>query len=107
MGRHALRRGGLTAAVSTLAVTATAITVLAQGPGGATAQAAPVAGAGTKEIALADPSTDTPRVDRPLTAGSTGFLHRQSGVDGLLPRTPTPRRGTATGCCPAPSPPGP
>ncbi|GAX56293.1 FG-GAP repeat domain-containing protein [Streptomyces olivochromogenes] len=86
MGRHALRRGGLAAAVSTLAVavTATAITVLAQGPGGATAQAAPVAGTGTKEITLVDPNTDTPRVDRPLTAGSTGFLHRQSGVDGLL-----------------------
>ncbi|MHA5049644.1 FG-GAP repeat domain-containing protein [Streptomyces sp. SD15] len=84
MGRHALRRGGLAAAVSALAVAvaATAVTVFSEGAD--SAQAAPAAATGTTEITLVDPSSDTPRADRPLTAGTTGFLHRQSGTAGLL-----------------------
>lgn len=82
MGRHALRRGGLTAAVSALAVAvATGVTLSG---GGEAAQAAVTPTAGTTEIVLDDPRTETPRVERLLAAGTTGFLHRQSGVAGLL-----------------------
>jgi hypothetical protein len=84
VGRHALRRGGLAAAVSSLAVAvaaASAVVVLLP-EGGGTAQAAPAAG--TAEITLADPSSATARTDRPFVAGTSGYLHRQSGVPGLL-----------------------
>ncbi|BDH08815.1 FG-GAP repeat domain-containing protein [Streptomyces seoulensis] len=82
MGRHALRRGGLTAAVSALAVAvATGVTLSG---GGEAAQAAGKPTAGTTEIVLDDPRTETPRAERLLAAGTTGFLHRQSGVAGLL-----------------------
>ncbi|WP_406494134.1 VCBS repeat-containing protein [Streptomyces sp. NBC_01604] len=86
MGRHALRRGGLTAAVSTtaLALMAGALYTFSGSMGGATAEAATAAAAPTTEITLADPKSDTPRVTRPLVAGGTGFLSRQSGIDGLL-----------------------
>ncbi|MFE4697910.1 FG-GAP-like repeat-containing protein [Streptomyces sp. NPDC056738] len=87
MGRNAPRRGGTSALVSTLAVALAAgtITLFAGTPDGAgSAQAAPAAGTGTSEILLDDPSSDTPRSDRLLTAGTTGFLHRQAGVAGLL-----------------------
>lgn len=81
MGRHALRRGGLAAAVSSLviAVAAASVTVLSEGAGSAEA-----AEAGTTAITLVDPSTTTPRTDRPYVAGDTGFLHRQTGRNGLL-----------------------
>ncbi|MFI6336030.1 FG-GAP repeat domain-containing protein [Streptomyces sp. NPDC050535] len=82
MGRHALRRGGLAAAVSALAVAVAAVTIYSEGSG--SAEAATTEAVGTTEITLVDPSSATPRVDRPLTAGTTGFLHRQSGVAGLL-----------------------
>ncbi|WP_392965048.1 FG-GAP repeat domain-containing protein [Streptomyces sp. LN245] len=88
MGRHALRRGGPAVLVSTLAVALAAgtITLFSGSPDGAgSAQAAPAVGAaGTTEILLDDPSNETPRSDRLLTAGATGFLHRQAGVAGLL-----------------------
>ncbi|KQW16268.1 hypothetical protein ASD08_24895 [Streptomyces sp. Root369] len=48
------------------------------------AQAATTAAAGTTEIVLDDPRSDTPRTERLLAAGATGYLHRQSGVAGLL-----------------------
>lgn len=83
MGRHAPRRNGLTAAVSSLAVAVAAVTVVSGG--GEPARAAATARtAGTTEIVLDDPRTQTPRAERLLTAGETGFLHRQSGVAGLL-----------------------
>ncbi|WP_369247880.1 FG-GAP repeat domain-containing protein [Streptomyces sp. R41] len=90
MGRHALRRGGSTALVSALAVAVAAatITLFSGTPdGGGAAQAATTtatAAAGTTEIVLDDPQLDTPRSDRLLAAGETGFLHRQAGVAGLL-----------------------
>ncbi|WP_369260691.1 hypothetical protein [Streptomyces sp. R35] len=93
MGRHALRRGGPTALVSalTVAVVAGTITLFSGTPdGGGAAQAATTAAAtaattaGTTEIVLEDPRLDTPRSDRLLAAGETGFLHRQAGVAGLL-----------------------
>ncbi|GAA4994561.1 FG-GAP repeat domain-containing protein [Streptomyces siamensis] len=88
MGRHAPRRRGPAALVSTLAVALAAgtITLFAGTPDGAgSALAAAAAGsAGTTEILLDDPSSDTPRSDRLLSAGRTGFLHRQAGVAGLL-----------------------
>ncbi|MDN0198322.1 VCBS repeat-containing protein [Streptomyces sp. S.PNR 29] len=81
MGRHAPRRGGLAAAVSSLviAVAAASVTVLSQGSGSAEA-----AGGDTTAITLVDPSSATPRTDRPYVAGDSGFLHRQSGRSGLL-----------------------
>ncbi|MFF4347277.1 FG-GAP repeat domain-containing protein [Streptomyces sp. NPDC001530] len=92
MGRHALRRGGPTALVSALAVALAAgtITLFSGTPdGGGSAQAATSAStsataAGTTEIVLDDPRTQTPRSDRLLAAGETGFLHRQANVAGLL-----------------------
>ncbi|MEU6230667.1 VCBS repeat-containing protein [Streptomyces sp. NPDC047042] len=88
MGRHALRRGGPTALVSafTVAVAAGTITLFAATPdGGGAAQAATVAGtAATTKIVLDDPSLNFPRTERLLSAGETGFLHRQSEVEGLL-----------------------
>ncbi|MGW3407845.1 FG-GAP repeat domain-containing protein [Streptomyces sp. NPDC000888] len=82
MGRHALRRGGLAAAVSALAVAVAAVTVYSEA--GGSAEAATTEAAATTGITLTDPTSDTHRDDRPLTAGTTGFLHRQSGVAGLL-----------------------
>ncbi|MGW7243388.1 FG-GAP repeat domain-containing protein [Streptomyces sp. NPDC054804] len=80
MGRHALRRGGLTAAVSSLVVAVVAASVvLSEGDGSAEATEA-----GTTAITLVDPSSTTPRTDRPYVAGDTGFLHRQTGRTGLL-----------------------
>ncbi|WP_051370355.1 FG-GAP repeat domain-containing protein [Streptomyces sp. 142MFCol3.1] len=88
MGRHAPRRRGAAALVSTLAVALAAgtITLFAGTPDGAgSALAAAAAGStGTTEILLDDPSSATPRSDRLLSAGRTGFLHRQAGVAGLL-----------------------
>ncbi|MEU6140278.1 hypothetical protein ABZ848_07960 [Streptomyces sp. NPDC047081] len=83
MGRHAPGRGGRAALVSTLAVALAAgsITLFS---GTEDSSAAPAAGTGTTEIVLDDPSSTTPRADRLLSAGATGFLHRQSGVTGLL-----------------------
>ncbi|MEU2619509.1 VCBS repeat-containing protein [Streptomyces sp. NPDC007157] len=81
MGRHALRRGGLTAAVSLLAVAVAAASVVLLSEGGGSAEAA---GADTTAITLVDPSSTTPRTDRPYVAGDTGFLHRQTGRTGLL-----------------------
>ncbi|MEU9345584.1 VCBS repeat-containing protein [Streptomyces sp. NPDC048278] len=81
MGRHALRRGGLTAAISSLAlaVVAASVAVLSESGGSAAA-----AEAGTAAITLVDPGSTTPRTDRPYVAGDTGFLHRQTGRTGLL-----------------------
>ncbi|MGW7261676.1 FG-GAP-like repeat-containing protein [Streptomyces sp. NPDC054834] len=81
MGRHALRRGGLTAAVSSLAVAVVAASVVVLSEGGGSAEAAE---ADTTAITLVDPSSTTPRTDRPYVAGDTGFLHRQAGRTGLL-----------------------
>lgn len=81
MGRHALRRGGLAAAVSSLAVAVAAASVVVLSEGGGFAEAAE---AGTTAITLVDPSSTTPRTDRPYVAGDTGFLHRQTGRTGLL-----------------------
>ncbi|MFJ1731271.1 FG-GAP repeat domain-containing protein [Streptomyces sp. NPDC088254] len=93
MGRNARRSGGPVAALSALTV---AITTVLVGTGGGDAAAHPAAGtatttpsatartaAATTEITLADPVSDTPRTERPLVAGRTGYLHRQSGVAGL------------------------
>jgi hypothetical protein len=86
VGRNAPRRRGTSALVSTLAVALAAgtITLFATPDGAGSAQAAPAAGTGTSEILLDDPSSTTPRSDRLLSAGTTGFLHRQAGVAGLL-----------------------
>ncbi|MFJ8990354.1 FG-GAP repeat domain-containing protein [Streptomyces sp. NPDC102279] len=83
MGRHAPRRRGLAAAVSSFAVVmaAAAIAVLPQN-GASADPAAPAANA--SEITLTDPADTRPRADRPLVAGASGFLHRQTGVTGLL-----------------------
>ncbi|MGW3911664.1 FG-GAP repeat domain-containing protein [Streptomyces sp. NPDC005070] len=83
MGRHAPRRRGLAAAVSSfaVAVAAAAIAVLPQS--GASADPAAPAGS-TSEITLTDPVGTQPRADRPLVAGASGFLHRQTGITGLL-----------------------
>ncbi|MDF3142535.1 MULTISPECIES: VCBS repeat-containing protein [unclassified Streptomyces] len=80
MGRHALRRGGLAAAVSSLAVAVAAASVVVLSEGGGSAEAAE---ADTTAITLVDPSTTTPRTDRPYVAGGTGFLHRQTGRAGM------------------------
>ncbi|MEU3337154.1 FG-GAP repeat domain-containing protein [Streptomyces sp. NPDC002144] len=86
MGRHALGRGGRHALVSTLAVVLAAgsITLFSGTRDGGAAQAATTAAAGTAELVLDDPRTDSPRTEQLLAAGRTGFLHRQSGVAGLL-----------------------
>ncbi|MFJ1595647.1 FG-GAP repeat domain-containing protein [Streptomyces sp. NPDC088261] len=88
MGRHALRRGGPTAAVSSLALAvAIAASVVAVSSGGVDSAQGATAGAtaaATTQITLPDPNSDRPRVDRPLSAGTSGFLHRQGGVGGLL-----------------------
>ncbi|KAB1987604.1 FG-GAP repeat domain-containing protein [Streptomyces triticiradicis] len=80
MGRNAPRRRGTSALVSTLAVAlvAAALAVLPQN--GASADPAGSA----SEITLADPADTQPRTDRPLMAGTSGFLHRQTGITGLL-----------------------
>ncbi|MFF5496011.1 FG-GAP repeat domain-containing protein [Streptomyces aquilus] len=82
MGRHALRRGGLAAAVSSLAVAVAAASFVVLTEGGDSAEAAETAG--TTTVTLTDPSSTTPRTDRPYVDGDTGFLHRQTGRDGLL-----------------------
>lgn len=81
MGRHALRRGGLAAAVSSLAIAVAAASVVVLSESGGPAEAAE---AGTTAITLVDPGSTTPRTDRPYVAGDTGFLHRQTGRPGLL-----------------------
>ncbi|MEU1009055.1 FG-GAP-like repeat-containing protein [Streptomyces sp. NPDC005890] len=81
MGRHALRRGGLTAAVSSLAVAVVAGSVVVLSQGGGSAEATE---ADTTAITLVDPGSTTPRTDRPYAAGHAGFLHRQTGRTGLL-----------------------
>ncbi|MFE0515721.1 hypothetical protein, partial [Streptomyces sp. NPDC058964] len=75
MGRHARRRGGLAAAVCALTVAVAAATVVSGG--GEPARAATAQTAGTTEIVLDDPRTETPRGERLLAAGQTGFLHQQ------------------------------
>ncbi|MFF4588305.1 FG-GAP repeat domain-containing protein [Streptomyces sp. NPDC001388] len=70
----------MTAAVSALAVAAAAVvTAVGGGTAGATGTTS-----GTTEITLTDPASAEPRTERPLVAGQSGYLHRQSGVDGLL-----------------------
>ncbi|WP_051833723.1 FG-GAP-like repeat-containing protein [Streptomyces sp. NRRL S-646] len=81
MGRHALRRGGPAAVVSSLVVAVVAASVVVLPEGGGSAQAAE---ADTTAITLVGPGSITPRTDRPYVAGSTGFLHRQTGRTGLL-----------------------
>ncbi|MFJ6561593.1 FG-GAP repeat domain-containing protein [Streptomyces sp. NPDC091412] len=85
MGRHALRRGGLAATVTTLAVAvaAASVTVLT-GTGGPARAAGAQSAAGTSEITLTDPASAQPRFDQPFAAGPGGFLHGQSGIAGLL-----------------------
>ncbi|MFE9937479.1 FG-GAP repeat domain-containing protein [Streptomyces hirsutus] len=83
MGRHALGRGGLAAIVATLAVAAASVTVLTGSSDPARAAGAQSA-AGTTRITLTDPASTQPRGERPFAAGPSGFLHRQSGVPGLL-----------------------
>ncbi|MFF7970617.1 FG-GAP-like repeat-containing protein [Streptomyces sp. NPDC007905] len=83
MGRHAPRRRGLAAAVSSFAVAVAAASVAVLQESGASADPATPA-AGTAEITLTDPGSTRPRTDRPLVAGPSGFLHRQSGISGLL-----------------------
>ncbi|MFJ7041915.1 FG-GAP repeat domain-containing protein [Streptomyces sp. NPDC101112] len=95
MGRHAPGRGGPAAAVTSLAVLVAASAV-ALTTGGGSAQATD---GDTTAITLVDPSTTTPRTDRPYVAGDTGFLHRQTGREGMLwtdyasGRTVTVKRG--------------
>ncbi|MGW3668512.1 FG-GAP repeat domain-containing protein [Streptomyces sp. NPDC005141] len=60
---------------------AATIAVLPQN--GASADPAAPAGS-TSEITLTDPVGTQPRADRPLVAGASGFLHRQTGITGLL-----------------------
>ncbi|MFG2963271.1 FG-GAP-like repeat-containing protein [Streptomyces sp. NPDC048288] len=81
MGRHALRRGGPAAVVSSLALAVVAASVVVLSEGGGSAEATE---ADTTAITLVDPSSATPRTDRPYVAGGTGFLHRQTGRAGLL-----------------------
>ncbi|MEV5310627.1 VCBS repeat-containing protein [Streptomyces sp. NPDC052610] len=83
MGRHALGRGGLAAAVSSLAVAVAAASVAVLTGGGDTARATG-ASAATTEITLTDPASATPRLDRTYVTGADGFLHRQAGMPGLL-----------------------
>lgn len=85
MGRHAPRRARRTTLVSALAVAVAAGSItLFSSTEDTGAQAAPVTAAGTTEIVLDDPNSETRRTDRLLAAGETGFLHRQAGVTGLL-----------------------
>ncbi|MFJ4513248.1 FG-GAP-like repeat-containing protein [Streptomyces sp. NPDC088816] len=85
MGRHALRRGGLAATVTTLAVAVAAASVTVLAGGGDPAQAAGAqSAAGTTEITLTAPASTQPRSERLFAAGPNGFLHRQSEVPGLL-----------------------
>ncbi|MER6344927.1 FG-GAP repeat domain-containing protein [Streptomyces sp. NPDC001595] len=84
MGRHALGRGGLTAAVSSLAVAVAAASVVVLTEGGDQARAATTAAPATTQITLTDPSSTVPRTDRPHVTGADGFLHQQSGMPGLL-----------------------
>ncbi|MFK4099440.1 FG-GAP repeat domain-containing protein [Streptomyces sp. NPDC019531] len=85
MGRHAPRRAARSALVSALAVTVAAGSItLFSGMEDSGAQAATTAAAATAEIVLDDPRSTTPRTERLLAAGATGYLHRQSGVAGLL-----------------------
>ncbi|MFE2210575.1 FG-GAP-like repeat-containing protein [Streptomyces canus] len=85
MGRHAPRRAARTTLVSALAVAVAAGSItLFSSTEDTGAQAATTATAGTTEIVLDDPRSDTPRTERLLAAGATGYLHRQSGVAGLL-----------------------
>ncbi|GAB2926232.1 FG-GAP repeat domain-containing protein [Streptomyces heilongjiangensis] len=80
MGRHAPGRGGPAAAVTSLAVLVAASAV-ALSTGGGSAEATD---GDTTAITLIDPSTTTPRTDRPYVAGDSGFLHRQTGRAGML-----------------------
>ncbi|MCT9008160.1 FG-GAP repeat domain-containing protein [Streptomyces rhizosphaerihabitans] len=83
MGRNAPRRRGLAAAVSAFAVAVAAATIAVLPQHDASADpAAPAANA--SEITLTDPADTQPRADRPLVAGASGFLHRQTGITGLL-----------------------
>jgi hypothetical protein len=84
VGRHARRRSGLVAAVSSLAVAVAVVTVVSGSGEPARAAATTARTAGTTEIVLDDPRMETPRAERLLAAGETGFLHRQSGVAGVL-----------------------
>ncbi|MEU1512580.1 VCBS repeat-containing protein [Streptomyces sp. NPDC005811] len=69
----------MTAAVSALAVAvATVVTAVGGGTAGATGSG------GTTGITLTDPASAAPRTERPLVVGESGYLHRQSGVAGLL-----------------------
>ncbi|MFF3562269.1 FG-GAP-like repeat-containing protein [Streptomyces sp. NPDC002574] len=80
MGRHALRRGRLAIAVSATALGLLAgLVPLVTGSSAGQAQAAEA----TSEVVLDSPRTDTPRRDRILGAGTTGFLHRLGDVPGL------------------------
>ncbi|MFE0383279.1 FG-GAP repeat domain-containing protein [Streptomyces bungoensis] len=83
MGRHAPGRRGLAAAVSSFAVAVAAVSITVLPQDGASAEPVAPAAAGS-EITLTDPSSATPRTDRPYAAGASGFLHRQAGVPGLL-----------------------
>ncbi|MER6451043.1 VCBS repeat-containing protein [Streptomyces sp900105245] len=83
MGRHAPRRRGIAAAVSSFAVAVAAVSVAVLPESGASADPAAPA-AGTTEITLTDPASTQPRSDQPLVAGPSGFLHRQSGIPGFL-----------------------
>ncbi|MGW0967622.1 FG-GAP repeat domain-containing protein [Streptomyces sp. NPDC002516] len=83
MGRHAPRRRGLAAAVSSIAVAVAAATLAVLPQNGASADPAAPAGS-TSGITLTDPAGTQPRADRPLVAGASGFLHRQTGITGLL-----------------------
>ncbi|MFC8362653.1 FG-GAP repeat domain-containing protein [Streptomyces griseorubiginosus] len=85
MGRHAPGRAGRATLVSALAVAVAAGSItLFSGTQDTGAQAATTASADTTEIVLDDPRSTTPRTERLLAAGATGYLHRQSGVAGLL-----------------------
>ncbi|MFJ8537092.1 FG-GAP-like repeat-containing protein [Streptomyces sp. NPDC093591] len=85
MGRHAPRRAGRATLVSALAVAVAAGSItLFSSTEDTGAQAATTAAAETTEIVLDDPANNTTRSDRLLSAGETGFLHRQAGVAGLL-----------------------
>lgn len=88
MGRHALGRGGRAVLGSVLSavLAAGSITLFSVSAQTGTARAATAAAtnAGTTEIVLNDPRSDTPRAERLLAAGETGFLHRREDVAGLL-----------------------
>ncbi|MEW2253913.1 VCBS repeat-containing protein [Streptomyces sp. NPDC047869] len=84
MGRHAPRRRGMAAAVSSFAVAVAAVSAAVLPESGASADPADPA-TDTTEITLSHPGSSAyPRTDRPLVAGQSGFLHRASGVPGLL-----------------------